>query len=375
MLDPTHIYYILIGALSLISLGLMIVPINNKHLEGYALSVRLLAISFIVMSACCAFQRLIPRQICGIWFLIICNLELHLLALSHLNMINPQRVNKRFVMRSLAPMYACMFVYMFVLMLFPYQRVLTYEAYLTREVILYPEFCARWVWKNVLFINALHYIGVFFREDKMYQLRAKNFFSEQSMKSHYLIKMSFYIAMVMLIITLLICYTLDERLYTEFNIVRILLYIIMGAIFIQYPLIFKEIEPLLYSQQNKEEIAATIAADPDEMSAEWKEIRQKIVEEKKYLVPHITMPDMALFYGVTRSTFSSMINQNEHMNFNQFINKLRIEEAKKILDADPSTKLMIVGHMVGYTEQSNFTRNFKNVTGMSPREYLEEKGR
>ena len=55
MLDPTYIYYILIGALSLISLSLMIVPVGkNKHLEGYALSVRLLAISFIVMSACCA---------------------------------------------------------------------------------------------------------------------------------------------------------------------------------------------------------------------------------------------------------------------------------------------------------------------------------
>ena len=63
------------------------------------------------------------------------------------------------------------------------------------------------------------------------------------------------------------------------------------------------------------------------------------------------------------------INTMEGVNFNTFIGRLRIAEAQAIMNEAPSTSFAELAAMVGFSEQSNFSRQFKAITGFTPSEY------
>jgi YesN/AraC family two-component response regulator len=45
---------------------------------------------------------------------------------------------------------------------------------------------------------------------------------------------------------------------------------------------------------------------------------------------------------------------------------MRIEDAKKIMLENPQMNILSISQMTGYTEQANFSRQFKLIAGMSP---------
>ena len=73
----------------------------------------------------------------------------------------------------------------------------------------------------------------------------------------------------------------------------------------------------------------------------------------------------------SRTVLSNAINQEEGMNFNSFINRLRILESQRIMKSEPSLSFQELAERVGFSEQSNFTNAFKHWTGRTPREYKE----
>jgi AraC-like DNA-binding protein len=54
------------------------------------------------------------------------------------------------------------------------------------------------------------------------------------------------------------------------------------------------------------------------------------------------------------------------MNFHTWISNQRIEEAKKHMLANPGISITQISEMVGISEPSNFSRQFKHITGLSP---------
>lgn len=77
------------------------------------------------------------------------------------------------------------------------------------------------------------------------------------------------------------------------------------------------------------------------------------IAEQIYLSPNYVC---AVFKQVTGSTI------------NQYITNVRIEAAKKLLE-DTSVKLYDVGFLIGYVEPSYFSKIFKKVTALTPKEY------
>lgn len=72
--------------------------------------------------------------------------------------------------------------------------------------------------------------------------------------------------------------------------------------------------------------------------------------------------------------FSQTVNQCFYMNFNQFLNKYRIEEAKERLK-DPKESQYVVFKIaldVGFNSKSTFNTAFKKFTGMNPSQYREK---
>jgi len=88
--------------------------------------------------------------------------------------------------------------------------------------------------------------------------------------------------------------------------------------------------------------------------------------EKYYLKAGVTIEEMAQHLKIGRTTLSSFINCEEEMNFNLWINSLRVEEAKALLVEYPTYNLTQIAEMIGYSESSNFSRQFKLITNESP---------
>ena len=102
-------------------------------------------------------------------------------------------------------------------------------------------------------------------------------------------------------------------------------------------------------------------------------LRRYILNHRLYTRPSVTLEQIARELGVSRTFLSNTINQHEGMNFNAFINRLRILEAQRMMRENGQNELSLqnVSDMVGYTDQSNFTRNFKHWSGKTPSEWRE----
>lgn len=134
-----------------------------------------------------------------------------------------------------------------------------------------------------------------------------------------------------------------------------------GIYYIQYPRTFIHIEPAICVQENSR----------DEFSKanrriNWIQLKKQILEDKYYLADGVNIQEMAQYLKIGRTTLSAFINNNEGMNFNLWINNLRVEEAKALLIAYPNYSLAQIAELVGYSEASNFSRQFKQITAESP---------
>jgi ligand-binding sensor domain-containing protein/AraC-like DNA-binding protein len=94
-------------------------------------------------------------------------------------------------------------------------------------------------------------------------------------------------------------------------------------------------------------------------------------QDKPYLDPDMSVAKLAKTLGTPKEHISQIINQRFYMNFNQFLNKYRVEEAKKrLLDPKESQFVVLkIAHDVGFNSKSTFNSAFKRFTGISPSEY------
>ncbi|MGI6264806.1 MAG: helix-turn-helix domain-containing protein [Acutalibacteraceae bacterium] len=92
----------------------------------------------------------------------------------------------------------------------------------------------------------------------------------------------------------------------------------------------------------------------------------------EYVIAHYRQPlqakDVADALGISRSHLARLFTQHFHMNFNEYVNRLRVQQAQEMLRTTdrPVTDVMLE---VGFDSQSTFNRVFRQYRGLSPREY------
>lgn len=96
-----------------------------------------------------------------------------------------------------------------------------------------------------------------------------------------------------------------------------------------------------------------------------------IAEEKNYLDPQISLEKSADALNVNKSYLSRILNQELNISFNDYVNKLRVEEAKNILDETEFANytLSAIGLEAGFNSKSTFYSAFKKFTGKTPSDY------
>lgn len=104
----------------------------------------------------------------------------------------------------------------------------------------------------------------------------------------------------------------------------------------------------------------------------WQEIQHIMDEEKPFLNTEYRLSDLAQRVDRSVHHVSQTINEQESIGFSDFINQLRVKEAKALLDAGRASEVTIlaVSLEAGFNSKTAFYGAFKKVVGKSPSAYL-----
>lgn len=93
-------------------------------------------------------------------------------------------------------------------------------------------------------------------------------------------------------------------------------------------------------------------------------------EEKAYRNPGMKLADLSAALEVVPHDLSQVINQRFECNFNELINRYRVEEAKALLaDRSNDLNMLEIAYAVGFNNKASFNNYFKKITGSTPSDY------
>lgn len=96
-------------------------------------------------------------------------------------------------------------------------------------------------------------------------------------------------------------------------------------------------------------------------------------EDKPYLKEGLTISDVASQIGTGTTQISYTLNHSLGTNFNTWINRLRIAEAKRLLESDPGAQITDIAYKSGFSDVAVFSRNFKKIEGLTATEFKKKK--
>lgn len=94
--------------------------------------------------------------------------------------------------------------------------------------------------------------------------------------------------------------------------------------------------------------------------------------ENTYKDFDLSLESLAEMMSLTSHQLSQFMNERLDTNFRNYINKYRIEEAKKILVSDPEKNILTICYDVGFNSKSTFNLCFKKYTNKTPSEFRQE---
>ena len=98
-------------------------------------------------------------------------------------------------------------------------------------------------------------------------------------------------------------------------------------------------------------------------------LEQWMQEKKPYLNPNFRLIDMREVLPLNRTYLSQLIHSEYDSTFYQFVNRYRIEEAKRLLQENPDMRIEDVASGSGFSSREVFTLVFTKETGVTPREW------
>ena len=82
----------------------------------------------------------------------------------------------------------------------------------------------------------------------------------------------------------------------------------------------------------------------------------------------LSLKEVAEYCYISSWHLSKLLNQYTGRGFFEIVNKIRVDEAKKLLRTT-AYKVQDVADMVGFVDVAHFSRIFKNYEGIAPSEY------
>ena len=95
------------------------------------------------------------------------------------------------------------------------------------------------------------------------------------------------------------------------------------------------------------------------------------IRKKLYLDPLLNLEKLARQLNISDKQLSQLINESAGINFNDFINRYRIEEAQMLIkkNNEQQPNILTIAYEVGFNSKSTFNTAFKKFTNSTPSEY------
>lgn len=115
-----------------------------------------------------------------------------------------------------------------------------------------------------------------------------------------------------------------------------------------------------------------ISLDDQLLEGLFIKIDEEIKVKELFKDSDFSLSKLSAVVGVNPSYISKAIHYNNYNNFNHYINTLRIEYIKnKMSNVDlKKVTLLYIYSDAGFSNQSTFNRCFKQIQGVTPREYI-----
>lgn len=342
--------------------------VNAKQLSNYRKSLWVLSVSYSLVGGIILFQLcfdIVSVDFISSVFIGVSLSQACLFTVTLDNLLNPAKITTRFVLRQCIPLFVFLLMHIVLVPFWGYPLLTSIEIW--KNYMFHPVILLREV--SILFYMAqiVYYFLMLFREEREYNQRINNYSADTIEIQLSWVKYGFMFAAIIGLLSLVTTLMAGELFEFSFNILLIIFYSYFALRFIRYPYIFENVKDLFQPPPAPVEIQEQEELKPDLAKRyNWEAMRAQIIEKQYYLQSGITIDVIAAELGIGRVILSSLINSEESVNFNFWINQLRIAEAQRLLNEDPEITLADVAERVGYTEQSNFSRQFKLHTQMSP---------
>jgi len=290
----------------------------------------------------------------------ISSFQAFLFTFALIALLNPKYVTFRHLLKQLLPI--LVLILLFVISNMVYTNPVITHLNEISVFIKNPTLWLRLAFYFFYIFQLVYYTWLYFRVERNYKTQALNYFSDDTWLKLSWVRVAFISALGVGIIAM-ISYLFHQKYDWIFTLIYTVFYFGFALEYIKYNKIYVQIEPVVV-----EEKVEFIAPDQNKTRTKpgWVNLRKQVIENQYYLELGINIEEMARRLKIGRTNLSIYINREEGMNFNRWLNTLRIEKAKELLIQYPDEPLGVIAEKVGYSEHANFSRQFKLVTGESP---------
>ncbi|RZM71487.1 AraC family transcriptional regulator [Pseudoalteromonas rubra] len=142
---------------------------------------------------------------------------------------------------------------------------------------------------------------------------------------------------------------------------------IMGALSFSMVLYLSVV---VYSGAGKAKVKYAAQRISDQQSHELSaKLTHLLDEERLFTDPDMSLPRLARRLGVSHTKLSQFLNQHYSCNFNQYLNRYRVEYAQGLLCQQQNLTMDHVAELCGFNASSTFYTAFKKYSGQTPSQF------
>jgi AraC-like DNA-binding protein len=345
---------------------------QKKEMKNYQISLRVLAGAYFVMAILSSIVIIFKlndnsREPMTFISLLVASSQALLFSFTLITLLNPCFVTQRYIFLQLLPIVVITLLYAFFASIFK-------DPYIPRFLDIFKQLSHPAVAVRILFFlfyifQLIYYPYTFFREEKAYKEKTQDYFSENIYLQLSWVRYSFIAALLLGIASSISNFFPYQQYDIAFTISCMVFYFLFAIEFIKYPKIYKSAIQPVFTLSDPQNIHST----PHGETQKWSYYKNYILNEKYYLITGITIDGMAQHLNISRARLSRYINSEENKNFNTWVNFLRISDAQRLMNEKPELSFLQISEQLGYSEQTNFSRQFKIFTGISPTEWKQKK--
>ncbi len=131
----------------------------------------------------------------------------------------------------------------------------------------------------------------------------------------------------------------------------------------------RENKKILRQKQTSEAKYEKSLLPPEQLDAYAKILKDLMQHDKIYLNQDLSLRRLTEITNIPPHHLTQVFNIKLGVNFHEYVNKFRIQEACILLIKQRETSIEIIAQRCGFNSKSSFNRNFKASQGCTPSEY------